>query len=224
MKVLLTWDNSTFRECSPLWIRRYFKWFLHCGSKVLGIVQSTKCFVLKWETACFCTLIQTLSTSSFASLDVTFFLRFWNRQCAFEIKYLFQKRIAYFKSVRNISKGFKKWNCFRKSSLNTILIVSIVRTATLVTKIISPKYKFHVPKRKMQISFRCVCAYVCVCVGGGGRLLLDMCSQSPYHIIVYSMANYRPHLSHFWACKCNYRDPNLVTFYLFTYLINPLNR
>ena len=61
---------------------------------------------------------------------------------------------------------------------------------------------------------------VCVCVWEGGGFLLGMCSQSPYPIIVYSMANYRPH----WACKCNFRDPNLVTFYLFTYLINPLNR
>ena len=26
--------------------------FLYCDSKVLGVVQSTKCFVLKWETAC----------------------------------------------------------------------------------------------------------------------------------------------------------------------------
>ena len=158
MKVLLTWDNSrsTFREYSPLRILRSFKRFRHCGSKVLGIVQSTKCFVFKWETACFCILIQTLSTSSFASLNVTFFLRFWNTQCAFEIKYLFQKRIAYFKSVIKISKGFKKWNCFRKSSLNTSLIVSIARTAKSDTKIISRKYKFHVPKRKMQIYFRCV--------------------------------------------------------------------
>ena len=150
MKVLLTWDNSSFRECSPLRIRRSFKQFLHCGSKVFGIVQSTKYFVLKWETACFCTFRRTLSTSSFASLNVTFFLRFWNTQWAFEIKYLFQKRIAYFKSVIKIFNGFKKWNCFRTSSLNTSLMASIVRTATSVTKIISREYKFHVTKRKMQ--------------------------------------------------------------------------
>ena len=219
MKVLLTWDNSTFRERNPLRICPSFNRFLHCGSKVfsLGIVQSTKCFVFKWETACFCILIQTLSTSSFASLNVTFFLRFWNTQCAFEIKYLFQKRIAYFKSVIKISKGFKKWNCFRKSSLNTSLIVSIVRTATSVTKIISRKYKFHVAKRKMQISFRFAWGE------GGGNIFagyVPLASQSSYPIIVFSMANYRPH----WVCKCNFRDPNLVTFYLFTYLINPLNR
>ena len=42
--------------------------------------------------------------------------------------------------------------------------------------------------------------------GGGGELELifagyvPLASQSPYPIIVYSvMANYRPHLSHFWA-------------------------
>ena len=41
-----------FRECSPLRIRSSFKRFLYCGFRVLGVVQSTKCFVLKWETAC----------------------------------------------------------------------------------------------------------------------------------------------------------------------------
>ena len=42
--------------------------------------------------------------------------------------------------------------------------------------------------------------------GGGGGLLgslfagyVPLASQSPYPIIVYSVANYRPHLSHFWA-------------------------
>ena len=42
--------------------------------------------------------------------------------------------------------------------------------------------------------------------GGMGGLLklifagyLPLASQSPYPIIVYSVANYRPHLSHFWA-------------------------
>ena len=42
--------------------------------------------------------------------------------------------------------------------------------------------------------------------GGGGKVLglifagyVPLASQSPYPIIVYSVANYRPHLSHFWA-------------------------
>ena len=41
--------------------------------------------------------------------------------------------------------------------------------------------------------------------GGGGELELIFAgyvlsaSQSPYPIIVYSVANYIPHLSHFWA-------------------------
>ena len=41
--------------------------------------------------------------------------------------------------------------------------------------------------------------------GGGGELGLIfagyvlLASQSPYPIIVYSVANYIPHLSHFWA-------------------------
>jgi len=41
---------------------------------------------------------------------------------------------------------------------------------------------------------------------GGGRVLglsfaryVPLVSGSPYPIIVYSVANYRPHLSHFWA-------------------------
>ena len=41
-----------FRECSPLRTRSFFKRFLCCGFKVLGVVQSTKCVVFKWETAC----------------------------------------------------------------------------------------------------------------------------------------------------------------------------
>ena len=48
-------------------------------------------------------------------------------------------------------------------------------------------------------------------------------SQSPYLITVYFLGNCRPHLSHFGQ-KFNFRDPNLVTFYLCSYLINPLNR
>ena len=41
--------------------------------------------------------------------------------------------------------------------------------------------------------------------GGGGGLglifagFVPLASQSPYPIMVYSMANYRPHPSHFWA-------------------------
>jgi len=42
--------------------------------------------------------------------------------------------------------------------------------------------------------------------GGGGGVLGLICagyvplaSLSPYPIIVFSVANYRPHLSHFWA-------------------------
>ena len=40
--------------------------------------------------------------------------------------------------------------------------------------------------------------------GGGGVLELSFArygaaSQSPYPIIVYTVASYRPHLSHFWA-------------------------
>ena len=54
-----------------------------------------------------------------------------------------------------------------------------------------------------------------VFVPGGGLLGLifgryvSLASQSPYPIIVYSVANYRPHLI------CNFRDPNLVVFYFY---------
>ena len=41
---------------------------------------------------------------------------------------------------------------------------------------------------------------------------MALASQIPYPIIVYSVANYRPHLSHFGQL-CNIHDPNLVTLY-----------
>ena len=47
---------------------------------------------------------------------------------------------------------------------------------------------------------------------------VPLSSQGPYPIIVYFVSNYRPHLSHLLS-KCNFRDPNLVTFYLFISLI-----
>ena len=87
----LTRNNCTFRECSPLLIRSSFKRFRHCGSKVLGAVQFKALNVLCWSekprvgfppalSEVLCTLIQTLSTSSFASLNVTSF------------RHVFQKR------------------------------------------------------------------------------------------------------------------------------------
>ena len=48
---------------------------------------------------------------------------------------------------------------------------------------------------------------------------VPLVSHNPYAIIVNSLANYRPRISHF--CKCNFRDPNLVTFRLCIYLIKP---
>ena len=65
--------------------------------------------------------------------------------------------------------------------------------------------------------------------GGGGYLgysLMGMCRwplTAPIPSVVYSVSNYRPHLSHFWA-NVNFRDPNLVVFYLCIYLVNPLKR
>ena len=104
-----------FRECIPLRTRSSFKRFLYCGSKVLGVVQSTKCVVLKWETAC---RFSTCVVRSFFYLDIDFVdILFRVTQC-----YLFRRRtlFAYFKSLIKISKGFKKWNCrncFRKTKL-----------------------------------------------------------------------------------------------------------
>ena len=58
--------------------------------------------------------------------------------------------------------------------------------------------------------------------GGGGGVYwpvsfteyVPLASQSPYLIILYSVANYRPHLSPFWQIG-NFRDPNLATFYFY---------
>ena len=106
-----------FRKCSPLRTRSSFKRFLYCGSKVLGVVQSTKCVMLKWETA---RRFSTCVVRGFFYLDRDFVdILFRVPQC-----YLFRRRtlFAYFKSLIRISKGFKKWNCricFSKTGLNT---------------------------------------------------------------------------------------------------------
>ena len=48
-----------------------------------------------------------------------------------------------------------------------------------------------------------MCTRMCDLPGGLLGLIfawyVPLGSQSPYPIIVYSVANYRPHLSHFWA-------------------------
>ena len=46
--------------------------------------------------------------------------------------------------------------------------------------------------------------------GGGGGTWVNFC---PYPILVYSVTNYRPHLSHFFGQICDFCDPNLVAFY-----------
>ena len=69
--------------------------------------------------------------------------------------------------------------------------------------------------------------YSCETPPGGGVLGLifavyvPLASQSPHPLTIYSVANYR-HLVTFGQI-CNFRDPNLVTFSLYTFLINPLN-
>ena len=59
--------------------------------------------------------------------------------------------------------------------------------------------------------------------GGGGGVLeltfagyVPLASQSPYPIIVYSVANYRPHLSHFWVNMKFSRSQ--LSHFLFMYL------
>ena len=43
--------------------------------------------------------------------------------------------------------------------------------------------------------------------------------SEPYPIIAYSVTNYRLHLIYLCANMCNFRDPNLVIFYLSVYHI-----
>ena len=52
-------------------------------------------------------------------------------------------------------------------------------------------------------------------LGGPGEYM-PLASQSPYLIIIYSVTNYRPHLSHFWA-NIKFSRSQLSLF-LFIYL------
>ena len=140
-KGMNVFDMGQF-DFSWIRIRISFKQFLDFALFSKSWVQFKALNVLCWMVsekprvrfppALWKVCIQPLSTSSFASLSVTF--------------------LAYFKIVMKISKGFRKWTCFRKIGLNTSLIVSIVTTETSVTKVMSHKYKFHVLKWKMLIS------------------------------------------------------------------------
>ena len=44
---------------------------------------------------------------------------------------------------------------------------------------------------------------------------VPLASQSPYHTIVYPVASYRPHHIVTFGQLCNFRDPNLVTIYIY---------
>ena len=78
-----------------------------------------------------------------------------------------------------------------------------------------------------------VCVWVCgcVCVGGGGGVgsWVNVCwvcaavlsEPLPYYSL-FLFQLYTPAQSLFG--KCNFRDPNLVTFYLCIYLINVVSR
>ena len=76
----------------------------------------------------------------------------------------------------------------------------------------------------------CYAGYHTVSPGGGGRgevrvgvlglifaRYVPLASQSPYSIIIYSVANYRPSL----LGKCNFRNSSLVNFPLCIYPSNP---
>ena len=107
-----------FRDCSSLRTRSSFKRFLYCGSKVLGVVQSTKCVVLKWETAC---RFSTCVVRRFFLPRYRFCLHPLPRPAMLPFSHRCTL-LAYFKSLIKISKGFKKWNCrncFRKTGLNS---------------------------------------------------------------------------------------------------------
>ena len=82
-------------------------------------------------------------------------------------------------------------------------------------------------KQEIVIALCFSCKYL-IHQGGGGVLgsifagYVPLATQNPYPIIVYSVANYRPHLSHFWA---NVIFPIPVTFCWCLYLIeNELTR
>ena len=136
----LTWNNSTFREFGFVFLLSdSFTLFPKCWVQFKAL--NDLCWLVSEKPRVgfppalrkvFSTSIEPLSPSSFALPNVTFF--------------------AYFKIVIKISKGFRKWNCFRKTGLNTSLIVSTVATETSVTKVMSRNYKFHVRKWKMLIS------------------------------------------------------------------------
>ena len=85
-----------------------------------------------------------------------------------------------------------------KESINT-LYRKILYKALVYTR----RFRPEVPGRLLRLIFA---RYV------------PLGSQSPNPIIVYSVASYRPHLSHF-AQRRNFRDPSLVTVYLCIYLI-----
>ena len=68
------------------------------------------------------------------------------------------------------------------------------------------------------ISVGCNVAVALKGVGGGGGVIglsfawyVPLASQSPYPIIVYSVSNYRPHISHFLG-KCNFLQTQLCHF------------
>ena len=52
---------------------------------------------------------------------------------------------------------------------------------------------------------------------------MPQASQNPNPIIVYSVAKYRTYPSYKLLGKCNFDDPNLVTFCLCIYFIKLFN-
>ena len=96
--------------------------------------------------------------------------------------------------------------CFHLApfSLSSKTHRSICINTTIFTKI--KRMCFHVDPLSRAFPHWCRFAENARCPGGGGEYLelsfagyVPLAFQNPYPIIVYSVANYRPHFSHFWA-------------------------
>ena len=90
----------------------------------------------------------------------------------------------------------------------------MVTSAQVVTMSVSREItNFFYGKRQMVEMTMLSCLSLIFPGGGGGVLrfsftgYVPLASQSPCPIIVYFVASYRPHLSHFLG-KCNVCDPS----------------
>ena len=94
-------------------------------------------------------------------------------------------------------------------------------------RIKDPKASLDFYTRVMGMRFVMPCdrlKLLSIYVPGGVTGYVPLASQSPYPIIVYFVANYRPHLSHFWG-DVNFAitHSHFLFIELCIYLINPFN-